>query len=369
MKKIMQLDWGSVGAVFFLLISGLVTIYSFSVNADSGEEINLFQRQLIFLGVGIALFLFFSFYDYRTWKKYSNFLYFLSVGLLFAVLLWGSNIRGTSGWFDLGFFNLQPVELVKIFSIIFLASYFVRIGGMRIGLKEFFISFLIILLPVVLTLRQPDLGSASVLIAIWISMAFFAGVNKKYLFGLILIACLGLFLSWGVVLKDYQKERIQTFLNPERDPLGSGYNVIQSMIAVGSGGFSGKGVGYGSQSQLNFLPERHTDFVFASVNEIFGMIGSVSVVGFFWFLFFRLFVIAVKARDRFGRLVAGGILAMLAYQVVINVGMNIGIVPVTGISLPFLSYGGSFLIATMIAFGISQNIWSKRRKMVLGGDN
>ncbi len=363
-KKFLKLEWKSIWAVCFLLISGLITVYSCSIGTERGE-VNIFYKQIIFLGIGSLFFLFFSFYDYRTWKKYSNFLYFLSLILLVAVLFLGSNIRGTSGWFRLGFFNLQPVELVKIFSIIFLASYFMKIGHLKIGFKEFFGSFLIMFLPIFLTLKQPDLGSASVLIVIWLGMSFLAGVDKRYLFLLFLMIIVGFFLSWNVVLKDYQKERIQTFLNPDRDPLGSGYNVIQSMIAIGSGGITGKGIGNGSQSQLNFLPERHTDFIFASINEEFGMIGSSSVIGFYWFLFYRLFCIIKKARDRFGQLIVGGILIMFFYQTAINIGMNIGIVPVTGISLPFLSYGGSFLIATMISFGLCQNIWSKKRKMIL----
>ncbi len=363
-KGVLKLDWKSMGAVSFLLVSGLITIYSFSIGIEQGE-INLFHKQLIFLAIGITLFLFFSFYDYRTWRNYSNFLYFVSIALLFLVLFLGSNVRGTSGWFSLGFFNLQPVELVKIFSIIFLASYFVRVGHSKIGFKEFFGSFLIMVLPIFLTLKQPDLGSASVLIVIWLGMSLFAGVDKKYLIFLFLTVSIALFLSWGGVLKDYQKERIQTFLDPERDPLGSGYNVIQSMIAIGSGGVTGKGIGNGSQSQLNFLPERHTDFVFASITEEFGIIGSFLTIGFYWILFYRIFCIAQKARDRFGQLIVGGVLIMFSYQVVINIGMNIGIVPVTGISLPFLSYGGSFLLATMIGFGICQNVWIKKRKMVI----
>ena len=363
-KKILKLDWKSTSVVSFLLVSGLITIYSFSIGEEGGN-VNIFHRQVLFLTMGLAAFFFFSFYDYRTWNKYSNFLYLASLFLLFSVLFFGSEIRGTSGWFKLGFFNLQPVELVKIFSIIFLASYFVKIGNMKIGLKEFFHSFLIIALPVLLTLKQPDLGSASVLIIIWIGMSLLAGVDKKYLIGLFLIGVIGVFVGYGFIFKDYQKERIQTFLDPERDPLGSGYNVIQSMIAIGSGRITGKGIGNGSQSQLNFLPERHTDFVFASTSEEFGTIGSCLLVGFFWFLFYRLFVIAKSSRDRFGQLLVGGVMIMFSYQVAVNIGMNIGIVPVTGISLPFLSYGGSFLIATMISFGMCQNVWIKRRKMVL----
>jgi rod shape determining protein RodA len=363
-KKILKLDWKSIGAVVFLLASGLIAIYSFSIGVET-EDVNIFNKQLIFLLIGVGTFFFFSFFDYRTWMKYSNFLYLSSLFLLVAVLFFGQNIRGTSGWFNFGFLNFQPVELVKIFSVIFLAGYFVKKGNKKIGLKEFFQSFLIILPVLFLILKQPDFGSASVIIVIWLGMSLLAGVDKKYLFALFVIILVAFSLSWGTVLKDYQKERILTFLDPERDPLGSGYNVIQSMTAIGSGGITGKGIGKGSQSQLNFLPERHTDFVFASINEEFGMIGSFLVIGFYWILFYRFFEIAKNARDRFGQLVASGLFIMFFYQVVINVGMNIGIVPVTGISLPFLSYGGSFLIVSMISFGIVQNIWLKKRNMIL----
>ena len=363
-RKISKLDWKSIGAVAFLLASGFVTIYSFSIGVKD-EDTNIFQKQLIFLLIGIVFFVFFSLLDYRTWMKYSNFLYLASLVLLTSVLLFGQTIRGTSGWFSLRLFNFQPVELVKIFSVIFLANYFVKKGNKKIGLKEFLQSFLIILPILFLILKQPDFGSASVVVVIWLGMALLAGVNKKYLVALIFLFLVAFFLSWGTILKDYQQERILTFLNPERDPLGSGYNVIQSMTAIGSGGITGKGIGKGSQSQLNFLPERHTDFVFASINEEFGMIGSFLMIGFYWFLFYRFFEIAKKSRDRFGQLMAGGMLLMFFYQVIVNIGMNVGIVPVTGISLPFLSYGGSFLVVSMISFGIVQNIWLKRRKMVL----
>jgi len=363
-KKILKLDWKSIGAVVFLLASGLIAIYSFSIGVET-EDVNIFNKQLIFLLIGVGTFFFFSFFDYRTWMKYSNFLYLSSLFLLVAVLFFGQNIRGTSGWFNFGFLNFQPVELVKIFSVIFLAGYFVKKGNKKIGLKEFFQSFLIILPVLFLILKQPDFGSASVIIVIWLGMSLLAGVDKKYLFALFVIILVAFSLSWETVLKDYQKERVLTFLDPERDPLGSGYNVIQSMTAIGSGGITGKGIGKGSQSQLNFLPERHTDFVFASINEEFGMMGSFLVVGFYWILFYRFFETVKNSRDRFGQLVASGVFIMFFYQVVINVGMNIGIVPVTGISLPFLSYGGSFLIVSMISFGIVQNIWLKKRNMIL----
>jgi rod shape determining protein RodA len=363
-KNILKLEWKIVGAVAFLLASSLISTYSFQVGGNV-QEANIFFKQSIFIAIGFFFFLFFSFYDYRTWRKYSNFLYLLSLVLLFLVLFLGSNIRGTSGWFSFGFFNLQPVELVKVFSVIFLASYFVNVGNSKIDLKAFFKSFFLIIIPVALTLAQPDLGSASVLIIIWLGMSLLAGVDKKYLLAVFIGGLVILFLSWGLVFKDYQKERVLTFINPERDPLGSGYNVIQSIVAVGSGGLTGKGIGHGTQSQLNFLPEKHTDFMFASINEEFGFLGSFLVLSSFWFLFYLLTNIIRQSRDRFGQLLAGGVLIMYGYQVFVNIGMNIGIVPVTGISLPFLSYGGSFLVVAMIGLGMCQNVWIKRRKMVL----
>ncbi len=366
-KNILRLEWKIIGVVLFLLASSLISTYSFQIGGNA-QEANIFSKQGVFIIIGFLFFLFFSFYDYRTWKKYSNFLYILSLFLLLAVLFFGSSIRGTSGWFTFGFFNLQPVELVKIFSIIFLAAYFVNIGNFKIGLKEFFKSFFLIAVPFVLTLMQPDLGSASVLIVIWLGMSLLAGVDKKYLLGIFIGGLVILFLSWGLFFKDYQKERVLTFLNPERDPLGSGYNVIQSIVAVGSGGLTGKGIGNGTQSQLNFLPEKHTDFMFASMNEEFGFVGSFLILSSFWLLFYLLVKIIKKSRDRFGQLLVGGVLIMYGYQVFINIGMNIGIIPVTGISLPFLSYGGSFLVIAMIGLGLCQNVWIKRRKMVLYED-
>lgn len=361
-KKISKLDWKSIGAVLFLLTSSLITIYSFSIGSDQAEA-NIFQKQLIFLGIGLALFFLFSLIDYRTWIKYSNFLYLTTLALLVLVLIFGENIRGTSGWFSFGFFNFQPVELIKLFTIIFLAGYLVKLGNKKIGLKAFLKSFLIMLIPIFLILKQPDFGSASVLIVIWLGMLFLAGLNKKYFIFLFLIGAVIFSLGWGTFLKDYQKERVLTFINPERDPLGSGYNVIQSIVAIGSGGLTGKGIGKGSQSQLNFLPEKHTDFVFASISEEFGLMSAFLIVGFFWFIFYRLYNIANQSRDRFGQLVVSGVLIMFFYQVTVNIGMNIGIVPVTGISLPFVSYGGSFLVISLMSFGVCQSVWIKKRRL------
>jgi len=347
-------------------MTGLVAIYSLSLEVER-EGFDNFQKQLLFLGFAIAVFLLFSWLDYRTWKSYSGILYLFGVLMLVAVLFWGVQIRGTSGWFSLGVFNLQPAELVKLFLIISLAKYFSQISASNLGPRHVLVSFIYVIIPVVLAARQPDMGSALVMIVIWFGILFLAGLKKKYLFALGALALIVLFLGWNVVLKDYQQQRIESFMNPGADPLGSGYNVIQSMVAVGSGGVSGKGLGHGSQSQLNFLPEKHTDFIFATIAEESGLVGASLVLGLLWLLLFRMKKTSDASKDSFGRLLVGGVMIMIFFQAFINVGMNLGIMPIAGLSLPFLSYGGSFLIVTLAATGLTQSVWKRRvkRKVIL----
>jgi len=197
---------------------------------------------------------------------------------------------------------------------------------------------------------------------IWVGILFLAGITTKQFFGLLIIGVLVPLLSWNLVLRPYQKERISSFMNPQQDALGSGYNVIQSMVAVGSGGMWGKGLGHGSQSRLNFLPEKHTDFIFAAIAEESGFVGSLFVLSLFGVLLFRFKRTADKARDAFGQLIVGGVMAMFFFQIFINVGMNLGIMPVAGLSLPLLSYGGSFLIVALVAIGLVQSVWKRRKK-------
>ncbi len=364
--KYFDFDWIAIAAVVFLLATGLIAIFSLSLEAER-EGFNNFQKQLVFLIFAIILFIVFSAVDYRIWKSYSGLLYLLGVLLLFGVLFWGVRIRGTAGWFNLGVFNLQPAELMKLFLIISLAKYFSQIGAARLGLRHVFVSFIYVIIPVVLAASQPDMGSALVMLVIWFGVLFLAGLKKKYLFALGGIALVILMLGWNVVLKDYQQERIESFMNPGADPLGSGYNVIQSMVAVGSGGVSGKGLGHGSQSQLNFLPEKHTDFIYATLAEESGLVGASLVLGLLWLLLYRMKKASDASRDSFGRLLVGGVMIMIFFQSFINIGMNLGIMPIAGLSLPFLSYGGSFLIVTLIAVGLTQSVWKRRlkRKVVM----
>lgn len=359
--KYLDYDWVATLSVVFLVAFGLVSIYILSLSNDANDSQN-FEKQLIFLAIALVFFVILSQLDYRIWKSYSALVYLLGVILLILVLLFGKEIRGTSGWFSLGFFNFQPVELMKLFLVISLANYFSRQHSLGIHLKNVLVSFFYVLIPVVLAAWQPDMGSAMVMFVIWFCMLFLAGLEKKYIFALLAIVILIPIFSWNIVLKEYQKERIVAFVDPGKDPLGSGYNVIQSMVAVGSGGIWGKGLGHGSQSRLNFLPEKHTDFIFATIAEESGLVGSLILIGLFILLFFRLKITAEHSRDGFGRLIVGGIMAVIIFQVFVNVGMNVGIMPIAGLSLPFISYGGSFLIVAMSAFGLAQSVWKRRKK-------
>ncbi len=360
-RNFLHFDWLAVIPVAFLLASGLIAIYSLSLDVDKTGFSN-FDKQIIFLALGIGVFIIFSFVDYRLWKSWSGALYAIGILLMLAVLVFGKDIRGTSGWFVIGPFRLQPAEIMKLFLILGLASYFSRFQTRQIGLKQIGISFVYVLIPAALAAFQPDMGSALVMLVIWFGMLFLTGVKSKYILGTIGVGVLILLVGWNMILQDYQRQRINSFFNPEGDPLGSGYNVIQSMVAIGSGGISGKGLGHGSQSQLNFLPEKHNDFIFASIAEESGLIGVALILGLFWLLLFRMKRTMDVSRDNFGRLIVGGVIVLLFFQAFINIGMNLGIVPVAGLSLPLLSYGGSFLMVTMAAVGLTQSVWRKREK-------
>ncbi len=360
MKKL-GMDWYLNFVVIFLLSFGLIAIFSLSANEETAG-LNNFHKQIIFIGIGLLSFVFLSFIDYRGWKKYSGIFYLAGIILLSLIFWLGKDIRGTYSWFDLGFFNFQPTELFKFFVIIILAKYFSKSATSKLGIKEVFISFLYIAIPVFLIMKQPDLGGALIIIVIWLGMLFVSNVEKKVFGYLLLILAIFSLSGWFFVLKDYQKNRIEAFINPMEDPLGAGYNVIQSTIAIGSGGLMGKGLGYGSQSQLNFLPEKHNDFIFATIAEESGFLGLSILIAFFGFLLFRLFRISESSRDLFGHLIVSGIMTMFFFQILINAGMNLGIMPVAGLSLPFVSYGGSFLLVCMLCIGMAQSVWRKRRK-------
>ncbi|MFA5777824.1 MAG: rod shape-determining protein RodA [Parcubacteria group bacterium] len=357
LKKIFIFDWVLVAAVLFLTGISLLALYG--ISAAGFNEANIIWKQLFFAFVGISAMAFFSRIDYHYLRSYSRPIYFTTVIVLILVLLLGNRVHGTSGWLGLGIFNVQPVEFAKVALIIFLASF---ISSKKIVLGEavqLVASMILTAVIVFLVIKQPDFGSAMVLLGIWIGMAFFSGINKKILAVLLGIGILAGAATW-FNLADYQKARIVSFANPEFDIKGSGYNVFQSIVSVGSGGMTGKGIGQGSQSQLDFLPESHTDFIFATVTEELGFLGAMLVLFLYAVLFYQMRKIALLAPDNFGYLLTSGIMIMLFTQLLINIGMNIGLVPVAGIPLPFLSYGGSSLVACFVAVGIVLNIYNKR---------
>ena len=350
-----KFDWILFGAVFLLLVLGLVALYSISLSKADSDFLN-FKKQIIFIVIGLGGFAFFSSIDYKWLKTYSLFFYILAVILLVAVLIFGQVIRGTKGWFSFSFFNFQPVELTKLILIILLSRYFSKGAHEIFRLKHILISGTLSAILVGLVLLQPDFGSAMVLFFLWFGMLFLIGIKKKHLLLLILLIAVAIVGAWFVFFDDYQKARITTFLDPTSDPLGRGYNITQAQIAVGSGMFWGRGVGFGPQSQLKFVPENQTDFIYAVLAEELGFFGSFLILLLWGIIFWRITAIAKRARDDFGTFFAVGTGMVFLIQIFINIGMTVGLAPVTGISLPFLSYGGSALVMSLAMAGALESV-------------
>jgi len=362
MNNFLKLDWVTLVVIFLLIGIGLVALYSVSFTENKFEA-KYFQKQIAAVVIGIALMAFLSFYDYRAIDFYSTLLYFGILAVLLAVIFWGVRVRGTVGWIGLGEFNIQPVEIAKLVMIVFLASFLAKKKTKLSILTRTITSIVLVFLPVFLVLQQPDFGSAAIIVAIWVGMLAASGLNRKNLLVMALIGSVFVSSGW-FFLKDYQKNRIKNFVTPYDDPRGSGYNAIQSIVAVGSGGIWGKGLGHGSQSQLNFLPEKRTDFIFAVIAEELGLVGSIIVLILFGVLLYRMKEVARLARDNFGYLITIGIMIMFSVQILVNVGMNIGMSPVAGVTLPLLSYGGSSMVSVLSAIGIIQSIYVRRTKVL-----
>ncbi|MEA3398795.1 MAG: FtsW/RodA/SpoVE family cell cycle protein, partial [Patescibacteria group bacterium] len=337
-------DWILFSSVLLLLSFGLVEIYSVALGQDDLSLLN-FNKQVIAIAIGIIFLFLFSFFDYHNLRSYNKYLYFFGILFLVSVLIFGQTARGTKGWFYFGNFSLQPVEFIKILLIIFLAKYFSGAAIKLNPLKHLILSGLGVLLFVFLVLRQPDFGSAMILFLLWTFMVVAAGFKLKYLLIIGLIILFTITSGWLFFFEDYQKQRISTFLNPGLDPLGQGFNITQAIIAIGAGGIKGRGVGFGSQSQLKFLPEAQNDFIFAVIAEELGFFGISLVLLFFSVFFYRLISSIKKINNDFGIYFLIGIMALIFIEMFINIGMNIGILPVIGISLPFLSYGGSAIVS------------------------
>lgn len=354
-------DWIIFSAVILLAAFGLMEVYSVALGLGSHDLLN-FYKQLFFVGLGVILMLTFSFVDYRFIKSLNRYLYWLGAFILIVVLLFGQTVNGTKGWFNIAGFGIQPVEFIKIILILFLASYFSNLATKVKTLRHFLISVVGTLILSFLIILQPDFGSSLVILSIWLIMVAMAGFNKKYFIIIGLVGCLLAGGAW-FSFKEYQKQRITTFLNPGQESCSRDecYNSFQAIIAVGSGGLMGKGVGFGSQSQLKFLPEAQTDFIFSVIAEEMGFFGILLVAAFFAILYFRAFSVLKKVNNDFGIYYILGLSGLIFTHMFVNIGMNIGLLPIVGLPLPFISYGGSSTLSLFIAIGIMQNIIIKSK--------
>lgn len=351
-----------LAATLLLIVLGLIVLYSSGLRSSLTSSQLDTSRQFIYVAVGFILFWIMSRVDYNVWGNYSRLLYLVMVLLLLIVEIFGATRLGATRWINLGFFQFQPSEFAKLALTVVLAKFFSKSYEQSDKLKYLFISILYLLPPLLLVLAQPDLGTALVLSAIWFAMALTSKIKKRYF----VIMILALVMMLPIIfprLAPYQQQRIATFLNPTADPSSTGYNVNQAIIAVGSGGIFGQGLNSGSQSQGNFLPSQHTDFVFAVLSEKMGFIGGAVSVFLFIVIVLRAVWIAKNSSNRFGTFLAIGIATMFGFHVVVNIGMNIGLLPVTGIPLPFISAGGTSMIISLISIGLLESIYARRRSM------
>ncbi len=339
---------------------GAMTVYSATYDASSAMHTSHAWRQATWASVGLVGLLVAVFFDYRKLERYAFLFYAAGLCLLIAVPLFGSMGGGSRRWLSFGPVTLQPSETMKLALIILLARLFhhrTHPGGLR--LRDLAVPTAVTMVPVLLILGQPDLGTAGVFLFVFASMLLLAGPSPGTL-GLLVLAALGAVPLLLSQLKPYQLKRITTFLNPELDPLGAGYHVIQSKIAIGSGGLTGRGYLHGTQNQLNFLPEQHTDFIFSVFSEEWGFVGAIGLIGLYVLLLVRGLVVVNRAKERFGALLAFGVLANVFWQAAINLGMTTGMLPVVGITLPFFSYGGSSLVTLMVGLGLVINVNMRR---------
>jgi rod shape determining protein RodA len=351
------IDWIMFAAIVPILGAGLVTMNSFSGNSV------FFSRQLIWITIAFCLFFGLSFVDFRFLKRTRVIvaLYAIAAGLLVLLFIVGHIAKGAQSWFHFGFFSVEPSDPAQIMLILLLAKYFSRrhieIANIRHILVSGFYAFSIF----ILILVQPDFGAAIIIFCIWFGMVLVSGISKKHLLLVFLVVTVSFASLWFFVFHDYQKQRIKTFIHPLADIHGAGYNAYQSTIAVGSGKILGKGIGYGTQSKLNFLPEYQTDFIFAAFAEEWGFVGAVILFVLYGIVIVRILQNALYGSSNFEVLYAAGIAIFFMTHLFINIGMNIGLLPVTGVTIPFMSYGGSHLLTEFMALGILMGMRRYRR--------
>lgn len=354
-KFFKKIDWFLIGPAIFLTFLGLLEIYS--ISGVRGDFLD-FKKQIIFFALAIFLVIFLNFFDLRFLKTNSYLvlsLYFFSILTLLGLFLFGSEVRGVRGWYKIGPFSFDPVPFSAIILIIVLSKYF-STRHIEQRFSPILFSGIYCLLPALLILFQPDLGSSLILVFVWFGLVIFSGIKIRHFLILLFLFSLIFLLGWNFWLKDYQKQRILSFFNPQIDKRGVGWSVNQSKIAIGSGGFWGKGIGQGSQTQYGFLPEPKTDFIFSAIAEELGFFGVSLVLLALFILFWKIVQIAFLAVNNFTRLVATGLAFLILTQSFVNIGMALGLFPVIGIPLPFVSYGGSQLLAFYFGLGILQSL-------------
>lgn len=349
-----KFDWVVLMLALALVAIGLSALYS--IDLSRGDTLTFFPTQLIALALGAMVFFIATAWHSSFYQASAKLSYVVCWLLLLAVLFFGETIRGTRGWFQIFGLSFQPAEFAKVGLILF-SAWWIGLQGRRFDRWQFiltsgFFTFMLALL----VFLQPDFGSAMILIGIWFGLLFLTGVKKRFIALLLILFVIAGSISWAIVLQDYQKDRLLTFIDSSRDPLGAGYNVRQSVIAIGGGQFFGRGLGFGSQSQLHFLPEAQTDFVFSVIAEELGFAGAFTVLALYFLLLWRLLVIAKNAESDFASYSVLGIILMFVLQILVNVGGAAGLLPITGVTLPFLSYGGSSLLVNFLLLGIVESI-------------
>jgi len=357
-----NMDYLLFVTILMIVFFGITIIYS-ATHTNSADPFVFVKKQATWLLLGLlAMFAMMSI-DYQQFPKWAKHIYIINLLMLLAVMFLGKSSLGAQRWIEIGPIVLQPSEFAKLSIIITLASLLQEKVGQIKTLQDLLPILLHVGIPMVLIMKQPDLGTSLVFMAIFFGMIFASGVYWK---PLSILCGLGLAVMpffWHV-LKDYQKKRLLVFLDPNVDPMGAGYHIIQSKIAIGSGGVFGKGLFAGTQSQLNFLPEHHTDFIFAVVGEELGFIGVLFLLVLYFTVVWRGLKIASEAKDNLGLLLAVGVISMLVFHVLVNIGMNSGIMPVTGIPLPFMSYGGSAMLTNMMSMGLLLNVCIRKQKIL-----
>ncbi len=362
-RELKNVEWSILIVAIILSIIGMVALFSATQSTDHDE----FNKQAIWLAVSIVIMIGIMLIDYEVLVKLSPILYGLFILLLIGVLF-TPEVNGATSWFDIGFFSFQPGEFAKVFVILFFALAITRIqskGKYEINRPTKLLILLAILgVPILLIIKQPDYGTAMAFIVAAALMLITAGIDKKYIIVTILLMCIAAPLLYQFVLPEHAKKRIDIFLNPESDPRGAGYNIIQSKLAIGAGGLTGMGLLKGNQTQLGFLYPKTTDFIYAVIGEEMGFIVAGAVIILYIFLITKCLYVAKTAKDEAGSLIATGITGIFLFHMVENIGMVMGLLPITGVPLPFISYGGSSLITNFICVGLMLSISSKRQKTI-----